>query len=103
MFAMDLFMFPSKWEGLGIVLIEAQAAGLPCVASTMVPTEVNLTNTIDYFSLEKPDDWINYVKIFTPKSNEERTIASEKNIKALTNKGYEITNEAKKLEDIYMN
>lgn len=35
--AMDLFVFPSKWEGLGIVAIEAQASGLPCLLSPELP------------------------------------------------------------------
>ena len=35
--AMDLFVFPSKWEGLGIVTIEAQASGLPCLLSPELP------------------------------------------------------------------
>jgi glycosyltransferase involved in cell wall biosynthesis len=33
--AMDLFFFPSLWEGFGLALVEAQAAGLPCVASDL--------------------------------------------------------------------
>lgn len=37
--AMDFFLFPSRWEGLGLALVEAQAAGLRCFASTAVPTE----------------------------------------------------------------
>jgi glycosyltransferase involved in cell wall biosynthesis len=40
--AMDVFFFPSRFEGLGIVLIEAQAAGLPCVFSDTVPAEAAL-------------------------------------------------------------
>jgi glycosyltransferase involved in cell wall biosynthesis len=37
--AMDFFLFPSLYEGLGLALVEAQAAGLRCFASTAVPTE----------------------------------------------------------------
>jgi len=36
---MDAFVFPSKWEGLGLVVVEAQAAGVPVLASTAVPNE----------------------------------------------------------------
>ena len=39
--ASDIFLLPSRFEGLGIVLIEAQAAGLPCVISDVVPDAVN--------------------------------------------------------------
>jgi glycosyltransferase involved in cell wall biosynthesis len=37
---MDCFVFPSRYEGLGLVAVEAQAAGLPCVLSDRIPTEV---------------------------------------------------------------
>ena len=36
---MDVFVLPSKFEGLGIVLIEAQYTNLPCVVSSVVPVK----------------------------------------------------------------
>ena len=40
LWAMDVFVFPSVFEGFGIVAIEAQAAGLPTICSDRVPQEV---------------------------------------------------------------
>jgi glycosyltransferase involved in cell wall biosynthesis len=39
---MDVFVLPSLFEGLGLVLVEAQAAGLPCVISDVVPKEADI-------------------------------------------------------------
>jgi glycosyltransferase involved in cell wall biosynthesis len=39
---MDLFLFPSLHEGLGLVLVEAQAAGLPAVYADVVPREADV-------------------------------------------------------------
>ena len=56
--AMDVFLFPSKWEGFGNVLIEAQCMGLRCVISDRVPDAVRLTNLVVVKSLEdSPSDW----------------------------------------------
>lgn len=42
--AMDVFLFPSRYEGLGIAAIEAQINGLPCMISDRVPREVQLSD-----------------------------------------------------------
>ena len=52
--AMDVFLFPSIYEGLGIALIEAQSTGIKCFASTAVPKEVMITNNIKRISLQEP-------------------------------------------------
>ncbi len=55
--AMDIFVFPSIHEGLGIVAIEAQASGLNCLVSDAVPKEVNITPLLEYAALEKGTDY----------------------------------------------
>ena len=44
--ATDLFFFPSLWEGLGLALVEAQAAGLPCVLADVVPREADIATPL---------------------------------------------------------
>ena len=56
--AMDVFVFPSKFEGLGIAAVEAQMNGLPVIASDCVPSEANINNRMKFLSLQcDPDLW----------------------------------------------
>lgn len=61
--AMDLLVFPSKWEGFGMALIEAQATGLPILSSNVVPENVNVTKTMHLLDLNKDslDKWVKSV------------------------------------------
>lgn len=51
--AMDVFCLPSKFEGLPISVVEAQAAGLRCFVSDSVTEEVNITGWVEFLPLEK--------------------------------------------------
>jgi glycosyltransferase involved in cell wall biosynthesis len=75
--AMDCFVFPSLFEGLGIVAIEAQASGLPCVASTKVPRKILINDDTTFLSLDKP------VKVWAEEIIKRRT-AIEKRVKGIS-------------------
>lgn len=92
--AMDVFLFPSLYEGLGMVLIEAQCSGLLCVASTEVPEVAKVTDKIKFFSLNEPiTNWVD--AILNIKSNRNW------NIDDITKCGYNIEVEKNKLECKY--
>lgn len=60
--AMDVFVLPSLYEGLGIVAIEAQAAGLPVIASTKVPADIGLSEAVVFLPLEDGvERWANAI------------------------------------------
>lgn len=57
--AMDVFLFPSLFEGFGIVALEAQAAGIPTVVSNRIPIECKVTDLLESVSLdENTDTWV---------------------------------------------
>lgn len=104
--AMDVFAFPTLWEGLGLALIEAQASGLPCLASDCVPLETKVSESVEYLSLEYPAEiWAEY--ILKHKINvldtDDRLEQSEKNISAIRDNGFDIKQQAENLRYIYKN
>lgn len=56
--AMDVFVFPSFYEGMPNTVIEAQATGLPCVISDTITNEADITGLVQYMSLDRsPKEW----------------------------------------------
>ncbi len=90
--AMDVFVLPSRFEGLGIVLIEAQVAGLPCVVSDNIPVEAFQSRRITRLSLSEPyEKWVE--ALLDPKGN----IDHYGNIE-----NYDMNKEIRNLEKLYL-
>lgn len=61
--AMDLFVFPSLFEGLPVTLLEAQVSGLPCVISQVITQEAALSNKVTKLSVrEEPRIWSDKIR-----------------------------------------
>ncbi len=97
---MDAFVFPSLYEGLGISLIEAQAAGLPCFASrNCVPDSANITGGVKYLPLDLgAEAWANTIL-----QNLDSAVDRQCATRAVRAAGYDIQTEARKLEAMYLN
>lgn len=94
--AMDLFLLPSKFEGMGIVFLEAQCTGLPCFGSTNVPIETEVTELMHRISLKQEANyWATAMKRVIDMSGDRRSRASE-----FINAGY--THEATKSDLLNM-
>ena len=96
--AMDCFVLPSLFEGLPVVGIEAQAAGLPCIFSDQVTDEVLLSPQARRVSLQANDaQWAG--EIVASRSSETDRI---RGVNIVRQAGYDIRTEAQKLQEVYL-
>lgn len=97
--AADMFVFPSLYEGLGLVLIEAQATGLPCVASNMIPEEACVSHLLDNIDLNcSPATWADHIISVFNKNSEIRRAPVEE----IREHNYDAEISSHKLEELYL-
>lgn len=96
----DVLVFPSLYEGLPVTLVEAQAAGTPCVVSSTVTTEVDMgLNLIKFLDLNSDYKiWCETIIQCLYIKKPEKSLIMEQ----LKNKGYDINSSVEKLLKIYM-
>ena len=98
MAAMDVFLFPSRWEGLGIAAIEAQSMGLWTMASEAVPRDAKLTDRISFVGLGDPDAWVQRLVGLSSSCVDTNRAAYAQQV---AGQGYEISRVADQLQTLY--
>ena len=95
--AMDVFVFPSLYEGLGIAAVEAQCSGLPCVVSDGVPKEcIVTTNLVTQRKLsDSVEEWASHIL-------EKCSVPREDHSLKVTASGYDIGETSRWLEEFYL-
>ena len=95
---MDVFVFPSLYEGLGIAAIEAETSGLPCVVSDTVPKEIDICSSVKYLSLDSPMDvWIEEID----KTRDKISKRSGK-VDIVRNAGYDVKTSVEVMQNVYL-
>lgn len=92
--AMDRFCFPSLWEGLPVTLIEAQAAGLPCLISDSISHDVDVSPQVRRLP---PEDAARWAEALLDPAMQRRDV-SEYLIRA----GYDVRSSAEMLSRLYL-
>lgn len=98
-YAMDFFVFPSRYEGFALALLEAQASGLKCLISDTIPHEAVVTENVKVMSLDgNYDEWAKYI---IENRSYDRKQCSDEAALSIRKKGFDITIEADRLAEIY--
>lgn len=94
--AMDVFVFPSRYEGLPGTVVEAQISGLKCFISKNITKQVKITDLVEFASIEgEPEDWARKIIEYTPYNRVGR-------VEAARLAKYDIQDQVKVLEEGYL-
>jgi glycosyltransferase involved in cell wall biosynthesis len=98
--AMDAFLFPSLFEGLGLAVIEAQAAGLPCFISDRVPPDADVvTPLVCRLPLrDGADDWASTI---AARLRRNRPVCAREALNTVRHSSFNIETSARRLEEVY--
>ncbi|MSU82543.1 glycosyltransferase family 1 protein [Anaerobutyricum soehngenii] len=97
--AMDIFALPSRFEGLPVVLLEAQISGLPCIVSDKVTREVDFGDIIWKSIEDDPQIWADTILSMGQRTEVQRKQYRLQHVKQIAR--YDIKESAKLVENIY--
>ncbi len=95
--AMDCFLMPSKFEGLPLALVEAQASGIVCLAADTVPQETDLHACPFSFLPLQASDWVSAMENVAPAADREKAAA------VVIECGFDSRTQTENLQAFYLN
>ena len=95
--AMDVFLFPSLFEGFPVALVEAQSLGLPCIVSEKITPEVKITDLVNFLPITNTG-----IENWQKKATTIRNVNRQKYPQILREEGFDLQQEIQALDNYYL-